>query len=97
MQQLDDKPLPAGVKVLLQLIEQDDAAKTVLPAARAGHDDGYVDSVRVVWSDTERGRGPTGTAIRTGAAVIARNREGSGQPQPTALLLGSKVGVEYSR
>lgn len=42
-----------------------DAEKTVRPVARAGHDDGFLEAAGVVWSDTERGRGPTGTAIRT--------------------------------
>jgi hypothetical protein len=30
-------------------------------------------SVNITWADTERGRGPTGTCIRTRQAVIARN------------------------
>jgi len=43
-----------------------DAAKTVRPVARAGYDQGYVETVKATWADTERGQGPTGTAIRTG-------------------------------
>jgi PAS domain S-box-containing protein len=43
-----------------------DKQKTVRPVARAGHDAGYLDRLNITWADTERGRGPTGTAIRTG-------------------------------
>jgi diguanylate cyclase (GGDEF)-like protein len=49
---------------------EQDAAKTVRPVAQAGYEEGYLDSVNVTWSDTERGRGPTGTAIRTGVTDI---------------------------
>ncbi|HXU94233.1 MAG TPA: EAL domain-containing protein [Gallionella sp.] len=49
---------------------EQDAAKTVRPVAQAGYEEGYLDSVNVTWSDTERGQGPTGTAIRTGVTDI---------------------------
>jgi signal transduction histidine kinase/CheY-like chemotaxis protein len=49
-----------------------DARKTVRPVASCGVDEGYVRSVDVVWSDSERGRGPVGTAIRTREVVLAR-------------------------
>jgi PAS domain S-box-containing protein len=42
--------------------------KTVRPVAQAGYEDGYLERVNITWADTERGRGPTGTAIRTGSA-----------------------------
>lgn len=47
-----------------------DASKSIRPAAQAGFDHGYLDSLNLTWADTERGRGPTGTAIRTGAACL---------------------------
>jgi two-component system, cell cycle sensor histidine kinase and response regulator CckA len=43
--------------------EQDDE-KTVRPMAHAGHGSGYLDTIRLKWSDTPEGRGPAGTAIR---------------------------------
>src|SRR5262245_3740888 len=43
-----------------------DSEKTVRPVAQAGYEQGYVESVKATWSDTERGQGPIGTAIRTG-------------------------------
>src|ERR1700756_431903 len=39
--------------------------KTVRPVASAGYEDGYLEAVNITWADTERGRGPMGTAIRT--------------------------------
>ena len=50
-----------------------DEDKTVRPVAQAGYEDGYLDTVEITWADTERGRGPTGTAIRTEKAYICRN------------------------
>ena len=52
---------------------EQDEMKTVRPVARAGNEDGYLDSLGLTWADTERGRGPTGTALRAGEPVIARN------------------------
>jgi PAS domain S-box-containing protein len=39
--------------------------KTVRPVAWAGYEDGYLEGVNITWADTQRGRGPMGTAIRT--------------------------------
>ncbi len=55
----------AWVGVALQ-----DEAKTVMPVAQCGDTQGYLDAARITWADSERGRGPTGTAIRTGEAQI---------------------------
>lgn len=53
---------------------QNDADKTVLPVAQAGFEDGYLDTLQLSWSeDNKRGRGPTGTAIRTGSVSITRD------------------------
>jgi PAS domain S-box-containing protein len=38
--------------------------------AYAGFDQGYIDSLKITWNETERGIGPTGTAIRTGKAQV---------------------------
>ena len=43
-----------------------DPEKSIRPVAQAGYNEGYVESVKATWEDTERGHGPTGTAIRTG-------------------------------
>lgn len=47
-------------------LAENDARKNVRPIASAGFEEGYLDTLNVTWADTERGRGPTGTAIRTG-------------------------------
>jgi PAS domain S-box-containing protein len=52
---------------------EDDPDKTVDPVAAAGLEKSYLDDLNVTWSDTERGRGPTGTAIRTGQPAVGRN------------------------
>ncbi|MCC6612578.1 MAG: PAS domain S-box protein [Anaerolineae bacterium] len=50
-----------------------DEAKTVRPIAHAGLEEGYLDSISVTWADAERGRGPTGRAIRSGKPVAVRH------------------------
>ncbi len=52
---------------------ENDQEKTVRPVAQAGFDEGYVESLHVTWADTKRGRGPTGTAIRTARPTVCRN------------------------
>jgi response regulator RpfG family c-di-GMP phosphodiesterase len=52
---------------------ENDEVKTVRPVAYAGFDEGYIAGLRITWADTERGRGPTGTAIRTGEVSICSN------------------------
>jgi PAS domain S-box-containing protein len=52
---------------------EDDEGKTVRPEAYAGFEEGYLETLRLTWTDTERGRGPTGTAIRTGQPSFCRN------------------------
>ncbi len=51
----------------------DDEAGTIRPVAHAGHEDGYLEAVAVTRRDTERGRGPAGTAAREGRPVIVRS------------------------
>lgn len=51
----------------------DDKNKSVRPMAFAGDDGDYVEHARISWGENERGRGPTGTCIRTGEPVIARD------------------------
>jgi PAS domain S-box-containing protein len=52
---------------------EQDKRKTVRPVAQAGFEEGYLETVKITWADTERGRGPTGTAIRTGKPSICQN------------------------
>jgi PAS domain S-box-containing protein len=50
-----------------------DEAKSIRPVAYAGFEAGYLEALHVTWADSERGRGPTGTAIRTGRPYLCRN------------------------
>ncbi len=50
-----------------------DETKSVRPAAHAGFEDGYLETLRITWADTEHGRGPTGMAIRKGKVAVCRN------------------------
>jgi PAS domain S-box-containing protein len=50
-----------------------DERHSVSVAAAAGPERAYLDHVAVTWDDTPSGRGPTGTAIRTGEAVTCGN------------------------
>ena len=52
---------------------EQDEKKRVRPVAQAGFEEGYLETVDITWADTERGRGPTGTAIRTGKPSICQN------------------------
>ena len=47
--------------------------KPVKPVAQAGYEEGYLETLNITWADTERGRGPTGIAVRTGQPSIGRN------------------------
>ena len=50
-----------------------DASKSIRPVAQAGFEEGYLETLMLSWADIERGRGPTGTAIRTGQPFAINN------------------------
>jgi PAS domain S-box-containing protein len=52
---------------------ENDEEKLVRPVAYAGFEEGYLETLKITWKDTERGRGPTGTAIRTRKPQSCRN------------------------
>jgi PAS domain S-box-containing protein len=52
---------------------ENDAARSVRPVAHGGFEASYLETLNVTWADTERGRGPTGTAIRTGQPAVCRD------------------------
>ena len=63
----------AGYRLCWVGYAEQDAARTVRPIAQAGFDEGYLKAANITWADSERGRGPTGTCIRTGQIQIAKN------------------------
>ncbi|MFB3923278.1 MAG: PAS domain S-box protein [Terriglobia bacterium] len=52
---------------------EQDEAKSLRPVASAGLDRDYLASAKITWADCERGRGPTGLAIRTGQPSVMRD------------------------
>ena len=50
-----------------------DARKTVRPEAAAGRLKNYLSNARITWANAPRGRGPVGTAIRTGKVSVCHN------------------------
>jgi PAS domain S-box-containing protein len=62
-----------GHKMVWMGLAEEDEAKSVRPVAHAGFEEGYLETLHITWADTERGRGPTGTAIRMGKASMCRN------------------------
>jgi PAS domain S-box-containing protein len=54
-------------------LAEHDERKTVRPVAHAGHEDGYLGLVDIVWADEPRGRRTTGTAIREKRIVVGQN------------------------
>jgi GAF domain-containing protein len=50
-----------------------DAEKSIRPLAYAGFEEGWFATLHNTWADTERGRGPTGTAIRSAEPQVVRD------------------------
>ena len=47
--------------------------KRVRPVAQAGVEEGYLEATKITWDESPTGRGPAGTAIRTGQPVVCQN------------------------
>ncbi|MDK9725014.1 MAG: ATP-binding protein [Sterolibacteriaceae bacterium MAG5] len=58
----------AGYQMAWVGYAENDDARSVRPVAWDGVEDGYLKIADITWADGERGRGPTGTAIRSGIA-----------------------------
>jgi len=52
---------------------ENDQKKSVRPVAQAGYEEGYLETVKVTWDDSELGKGPAGMAIRTSQPSICNN------------------------
>ncbi|MEJ5311919.1 MAG: PAS domain S-box protein [Anaerolineae bacterium] len=63
----------AGYRMAWVGYAENDEARTIRPVAWAGVEDGYLEQARLTWSDTERGRGPAGIAIRSGEITYAQD------------------------
>ncbi len=54
-------------------LAEEGPGRRVRPVAQAGFADGYLDGIEITWDDRPTGRGPTGTAIRTGRPVACHS------------------------
>lgn len=64
----------AGYRMVWVGFAMNDEAKTVRPVAWAGADEGYLEQAKLTWAEDSRyGRGPSGTAIRTGESETIRD------------------------
>lgn len=55
-----------GYKLAWVGYAEPDAEKQIRPVAQFGYEEGYLETATITWADEERGRGPAGTAVRTG-------------------------------
>jgi len=62
-----------GLKLAWVGFAEDDQKKTVRPVAQAGDNAGYLKTAKITWADEARGRGPTGTAIRTHTVTVCHD------------------------
>ncbi|MBP1772294.1 MAG: sensor histidine kinase response regulator [Holophagaceae bacterium] len=63
----------AGYRMAWVGFSEADAGKTIRVVARAGEDSGYLEQAGITWADTERGRGPSGRALRNGETACIRD------------------------
>src|SRR5271165_294204 len=63
----------AGYRMAWVAYAEHDDAKSVRPVAWTGAEEGYLATVGITWADTERGRSPTGTAIRSGKSCCVQD------------------------
>ncbi|MEC5217347.1 diguanylate cyclase (GGDEF)-like protein/PAS domain S-box-containing protein [Actimicrobium sp. GrIS 1.19] len=75
---------------------EDDPEKSVRPVAQSGFEQGYLEHTTVTWSDSILGRGPVGTAIKTGATTVNQDYETNPQMQPwrdSAIQRGYRASI----
>lgn len=53
---------------------QDDASRSILPMAHAGHEEGYLSAIKLTWDEEQQtGRGPAGQTIRSGQPRVSED------------------------
>ena len=65
----------AGYPLAWVAYAEHDEARSVRPVASAGVEEGYLATSGITWADAERGRGLTGTAIRSGKSCCVQDFE----------------------
>jgi PAS domain S-box-containing protein len=61
-----------GYRVAWVGVAENDDIKSIRPVVQWGDEMGYLKNLNVSWSNTDQGRGPTGTAIKTGTPVVVQ-------------------------
>ena len=72
----------AGYRMAWVGYAEHDDARGIRPVAWAGAEQGYLQDTRLTWADTERGRGPSGSAIRSGLTIRVDDFETDPQAAP---------------
>ena len=86
----------AGYRMAWVGYAENDEARTIRVVARAGVDDGHIEQAGITWADTERGRGPSGTAIRSGMSACIQDFSTDPQAAPwreSALRRGYRSSI----
>ncbi len=87
----------AGYRLAWVGYVEHDEKKTIKPIAWAGFDSGYIENAKLSWSsETERGRGPAGNAIRSGTTIYVQDFLTESQMEPwreSALQRGYRSGI----
>jgi PAS domain S-box-containing protein len=61
-----------GYRVAWVGVAEDDDDKSIRPVAQWGDERGYLTKLKASWGEIDHGRGPTGTAIRSGKSVVVQ-------------------------
>ncbi|GAM10506.1 wide host range VirA protein [Geobacter sp. OR-1] len=61
-----------GYRVAWVGIAEENDEKSIRPVAQWGDEKGYLNNLKASWGDIDHGRGPTGTAIRTGKSIVVQ-------------------------
>ncbi len=64
---------PGGYRLAWVGFAEAGESKKVRPVAQAGYEQSYLEAIDISWADTIYGRGPSGTAIRTGQPSVIRH------------------------
>ena len=82
----------SGSYLLTWIGKADPGTMRAVPVARAGRDAHLVDSLGVRWDDSPEGRGPFGTAIRTGRHVVVQDTGSDSSITPWRTF-SSRLGI----
>ncbi|TAL24946.1 MAG: PAS domain S-box protein, partial [Nitrospirae bacterium] len=82
-----------GYRMALVGYTEQNEEKTVCAVAQAGYEEGFLETVKLTWADTESGNGPIGTAIRTRNMAVFKNVNSGQYP---ALWRSAAVKRGYS-